>query len=163
MASSRLALVLFMCALPAMIAAIRPEKNPFSVTGRVFCDPCRATFETSATTYIAGAEVELQCTDRATNEVVYTQKGITDSTGTYAITVNEDHKDQVCNAKLVKSNHPTCNEATPGRDASRVILTGYNGIATNKRFANAMGYMTKEVASGCADVLKLYQQLDEDN
>ncbi|OIV96708.1 hypothetical protein TanjilG_09250 [Lupinus angustifolius] len=163
MASSRVALVLFMCVLPAMIAAIRPEKNPFSVKGRVFCDPCRATFETSATTYIAGAEVILQCTDRATNEVVYTKKGITDSTGTYIITVNEDHKDQVCNAKLVNSNHPTCNEAAPGRDAARVILTGYNGIASNNRFANAMGYMTREVASGCADVLKQYQEFDKED
>lgn len=52
--ASRVALVLFMCVLPAMVAAIRPAKSPFCVKGRVFCDPCRAGFETSATTYIAG-------------------------------------------------------------------------------------------------------------
>ncbi|OIV97903.1 hypothetical protein TanjilG_12660 [Lupinus angustifolius] len=160
--ASKIALVLFICVLPAMVTAIRHEKNPFSVKGRVFCDPCRATFETSATTYIAGAEVILQCTDRVTNEVVYTKKGFTDSTGTYMIDVNEDHKDQVCDAKLVNSNHPTCNEATPGRDQARVILTGYNGIASTERFANAMGYMTQEVASGCADVLRQYQEFDEE-
>ncbi|KAE9587156.1 hypothetical protein Lal_00004658 [Lupinus albus] len=161
--ASRVGLVLFMCVLPAMVAAIRPEKNPFSVKGRVFCDPCRATFETSATTYIAGAEVIVQCNDRVTNEVVYTKKGITDSTGTYTIDVNEDHKDQVCDAKLVNSNHPTCNEITPGRDQARVILTGYNGIASMNRLVNAMGYMTQEVQSGCADVLRQYQEFDEDN
>lgn len=52
--ASRLALVLCMCVLPAMVVAIRPAKNPFCVKGRVLCDPCRAGFETSAITNIAG-------------------------------------------------------------------------------------------------------------
>ena len=52
--ASRAVLLLAMCVLPAMVVAIRPAKNPFCVKGRVYCDPCRAGFETSATTYIAG-------------------------------------------------------------------------------------------------------------
>lgn len=52
--ASRAVLLLAMCVLPAMVVAIRPAKSPFSVKGRVYCDRCRAGFETSATTYIAG-------------------------------------------------------------------------------------------------------------
>lgn len=152
-----------MCVLPAMVVAIRPAKNPFCVKGRVYCDPCRAGFETTATTHIAGAEVMLQCKDKNTNEVVYTKKGWTDSTGAYTIFVDEDHADQICDAKLVSSPQHDCKEATPGRDQARVILTGYNGIASNDRFANAMGFMAQEAASGCAEVLRQYEEFDNEN
>ena len=53
--ATRVALLFLACSLPAMVAAIRPERNPFRVQGRVYCDPCRAGFETSKTTYIPGA------------------------------------------------------------------------------------------------------------
>lgn len=77
--------------------------------------------------------------------------------------VNEDHADEVCNAKLVRSPHPQCKEPTPGRDQALVILTGYNGIASNDRFANAMGFMSQEVAPDCAQILKQYQEFDNEN
>ncbi|KAL2339878.1 hypothetical protein Fmac_007818 [Flemingia macrophylla] len=161
--ASRVALLLAMCVLPAMVVAIRPAKNPFTVQGRVYCDLCRAGFETTATTYIAGAEVMLQCKSRVSNEVVYTKKGWTDSTGTYTINVDEDHSDQVCNAKLLSSPHPRCKHATPGRDEALVILTRNNGIASDNRFANAMGFMSEDVASGCAEILKQYEEFDNEN
>ncbi|KAG5018982.1 hypothetical protein AAZX31_06G100900 [Glycine max] len=161
--ASRAVLLLAMCVLPAMVVAIRPAKNPFCVKGRVYCDPCRAGFETSATTYIAGAEIMLQCKSRVSNEVVYTKKGYTDSTGAYTMYVDEDHADQICSAKLVSSPHPQCKEVTPGRDEAVVILTRYNGIASDDRFANAMGFMSQEVASGCAEVLRQYEEFDNEN
>lgn len=49
-----LTFLVVLCVVPAMVAAIRPNKNPFCVKGRVYCDPCRAGFETPATAYIAG-------------------------------------------------------------------------------------------------------------
>lgn len=52
--ASRVALLVFLCVLPAMVSAIRPAKNPFCLKGRVVCDPCRAGYETSAITHIAG-------------------------------------------------------------------------------------------------------------
>ncbi|XP_061345955.1 protein DOWNSTREAM OF FLC-like [Gastrolobium bilobum] len=159
----RVALVLAMCLLPAMVAAIRPAKSPFVVKGRIYCDPCRAGFETPATTYIAGAEVMVLCRDRNTNDVVYSKRGWTDSTGAYTIFVDEDHADQVCDAKLISSPHHDCKEATPGRDQARVVLTGYNGIASDVRFANAMGFMTQDISSGCAEILKQYQEFDNEN
>lgn len=105
----------------------------------------------------------MQCKDRFSNDVVYTKRAWTDSTGCYTIHVDEDHADQVCDAKLVSSPQHDCKEATPGRDQARVILTGYNGIASNDRFANAIGFMTQEVASGCADILRQYQEFDDEN
>lgn len=112
---------------------------------------------------MAGAEVMLQCKSRTTNEVVYTKKGKTDSSGAYTIYVDEDHADEVCNAKLVSSPHPECREVTPGRDEALVILTRYNGIASDDRYANAMGFMSQDVAEGCAEVLRQYQEFDNEN
>lgn len=44
-----------LCALPALISARRHHvEKPFILEGRVYCDTCRAGFETSATTYIPG-------------------------------------------------------------------------------------------------------------
>lgn len=46
-------LMLALCVLlPALISASRPMSRPFLLQGRVYCDTCRAGFETSATTYI---------------------------------------------------------------------------------------------------------------
>lgn len=45
--------------LPALVTASRPVGNPFIVEGRVYCDTCRAGFETSATTYLPGKPISL--------------------------------------------------------------------------------------------------------
>ena len=61
MASLRASLLLAaaLCALAASGAAasrdLRPLRAGFVVRGRVWCDTCRAGFETPASTYIAGA------------------------------------------------------------------------------------------------------------
>lgn len=106
----------------------------------------------------------VECRDRLNpDNVVYTKKARTDSTGTYNILVNEDHTDQLCNTKLISSPQTDCNEAAPGRDEARVILTRNNGIASDKRFANSLGYMKNEAESGCTEILKQYQEFDEEN
>ncbi|CAB4267101.1 unnamed protein product [Prunus armeniaca] len=155
-------IVLFaLCVLPALAVATRPMRTPFTVEGKVYCDNCRAGFETSATTYIPGATVRLECRDRKTMDIRYTKEGRTDSTGTYKIPVTEDHEDQFCDAVLVSSSQEDCAAAAPGRDRARVILTGYNGIASYNRFANAMGFMKNEAVPGCAQILKQLQEFDE--
>lgn len=47
-------LLIALCLLLALAVESRPMKNPFVVEGKVYCDTCRAGFETSATTYIPG-------------------------------------------------------------------------------------------------------------
>lgn len=96
-------------------------------------------------------------------ELLYSKEGKTDSTGTYKISVTEDHENQLCDALLVSSPQSDCATVSPGRERTRVILTNYNGIASENRFANAMGFTKKEPAAGCADVLKQYQEFDNED
>ncbi|XP_027368379.1 protein DOWNSTREAM OF FLC-like [Abrus precatorius] len=149
----KIAILLVLCIHSTIVSAIRPIKNPFNVKGRVYCDPCRVGFETPATTYIAGAEVNLQCKDRITNEIVFNKKAESDSSGSYSILVDEKQANQICDVRLVSNPLHDCKEATPGRDQSRIILNRFNGIATNERFVNNMGFMKTRVASGCAKIL----------
>ncbi|XP_042475358.1 pollen-specific protein C13-like [Macadamia integrifolia] len=155
-------LILFaLCVLPALVSASRPVKNPFVVVGKVFCDTCRCGFETSATTYIHGAKVRVECKDRETLKVAYHVDGVTDTTGTYRITVADDHEDELCESVLISSPQTDCTAKTPGRDRSRVILTNNNGIISNIRNANAMGFTKDTALSGCTQLLKQYQEYDE--
>ncbi|KAK4802020.1 hypothetical protein SAY86_000223 [Trapa natans] len=51
---AKLALLCALFVLPTIAVAARPTRHPLLVTGKVYCDPCRAGFETSASTFIAG-------------------------------------------------------------------------------------------------------------
>ncbi|KAK3029795.1 hypothetical protein RJ639_038237 [Escallonia herrerae] len=155
---ARLMLVIALCVLPALVSASRPVANPLSLKGRVYCDTCRAGFETSATTYIHGAQVRVECKDRDSQKLLYTVEATTDSSGTYTITVKEDHKNQLCDAMLISSPQTGCALAAPGRDRARVILTRDNGMVADDRVANAMGFMKDEAIEGCNKILQQYQE-----
>jgi len=47
-------LIAAICLLPAIAMAVRPVAEPFVVKGRVYCDTCRAGFETPASIYLHG-------------------------------------------------------------------------------------------------------------
>ncbi|XP_059631411.1 pollen-specific protein C13-like [Cornus florida] len=158
---ARMILMLALCVLPALVSATRPVANPLTVEGRVYCDTCRAGFETSATTYISGAKVRVECKNRRTQDLMYSTEGETDSTGTYKISIKEDHGDQLCDAVLVSSPNSDCAKADPGRDRARVILTRYNGIVSDTRFANSMGFMMDQPMSWCNQLLQQYQEFDD--
>ncbi|XP_023001897.1 pollen-specific protein C13-like [Cucurbita maxima] len=158
---ARFVVLFALCVLPALIAATRPVRTPFVVRGKVYCDTCLAGFETSATTYIPGAKVKIECKNRNTMELLYSQEATTDSTGSYSLLVNEDHEDQVCDALLISSPEKECSAVSEGRDRARVILTRYNGIASNDRYVNAMGFARNEALSGCNQVLSQYQDIED--
>ncbi|KAF5740249.1 putative Pollen-specific protein C13 precursor [Tripterygium wilfordii] len=158
---ARLLLLFALCVLPVLVSSARPTRNPFAVEGLVYCDTCRAGFETSKTTYIAGATVRVECKDRKTLDCVYSKQGKTDSTGKYKIFVTEDHEDQICDAMVVHSPQHDCKTPAQGRDRARVVLTRYNGIASDNRFANAMGFEKDEAVSGCTELLQQYQEFDD--
>ncbi|KAF9682548.1 hypothetical protein SADUNF_Sadunf05G0120400 [Salix dunnii] len=158
---ARVFLLLALCVLPALARAARPGRNPFVVQGSVYCDTCLAGFETSKTTYIAGAKVRLECRDRKTQDLVYSKEGTTDSTGKYSITVDEDHKDQICDCMLVSSPRKDCQSPSAGRDRARVILTNNNGLVSTTRYANSMGFMAAQPMSGCTELLRLYQEYED--
>ncbi|EEB93390.1 hypothetical protein MPER_07958 [Moniliophthora perniciosa FA553] len=158
---ARLSVLLALCCLlPAIAFAARPARNPLTVTGKVYCDTCRAGFETPASTYIAGAKVKVECKDRTSMKLLYSQEATTDSTGTYKLFVSEDHQDQLCDAMLLSSPQPNCQKPAAGRDRARVILTRYNGIVSDTRYANNMGFEMDQPLAGCTQVLQQYQDFD---
>lgn len=90
-------------------------------------------------------------------DVVFYTEGVTDSTGTYDIMVENDHHDNICRCLLVKSPLPWCNQPDPGRDRSSIVLTHYNnGVVNHLHYANAMGYLKDEPLAQCHDLLKYY-------
>lgn len=57
---AKIAGILFLlCVLPVLAMAGRPEKKPYCVRGKVYCDTCRAGFETPASTYLEGFSFSL--------------------------------------------------------------------------------------------------------
>ncbi|KAJ0233245.1 SAH7 [Hirschfeldia incana] len=158
---SKAIILVALCLLPALVMSGRPNRNPFVVRGRVYCDTCLAGFETSASTFIPGAVVRLECKDRRTMELTYRHEARTDSTGSYKILVSEDHEDQFCDTMLVSSSQLRCSSVSPGHDRARVTLTRFNGIASDERFANNLGFLRDAAAPGCAEIMKLYQETED--
>lgn len=108
-----------------------------------------------------GAKVRIECKDSKTLGIKYSAEGVTDSTGTYKITVAYDRGDEICDAVLVSSPDPFCSAPNKGRDRARVILTRANGLISDTRFANNMGFLRKQPLGGCTQLLKMYLDTDE--
>ena len=62
-----LATLLFAATVLGLASAAKPDS--FVVQGKVYCDNCRAGFETTITEYIEGAVVKLTCKNSTTNEI----------------------------------------------------------------------------------------------
>ncbi|XP_078448490.1 pollen-specific protein C13-like [Wolffia australiana] len=151
--------------LAAVCAAVwlpAAEAQSFVVEGRVYCDTCRAGFETTATTYLTGARVRLECKHQDSQELVHTVEGETDETGTYHLSVADDHEDEICEVVLVKSPASECAEIKEGRERAPILLAHNSGLATNVRLANSLGFLREEPLSSCGTILAQYQ-LGDDN
>ncbi|KAL0285487.1 UNVERIFIED_CONTAM: hypothetical protein Scaly_2818000 [Sesamum calycinum] len=64
-------------------------------------------------------------------------------------------------AVLVKSPDPECSVPNAGRDRARVILTRNNGMNSNARFANALGFLKNTPLASCPQVLQQYQEAED--
>ncbi|KAJ8628636.1 hypothetical protein MRB53_021959 [Persea americana] len=146
--------------LPALVIA-RPMKSSFIVQGRVYCDTCRAGFQTSASTYIPGARVRLECRERESMEMTYSIDGMTDQMGTYKIPVPDDHENEICEMVLVSSPQMECATVVHHADRARVALTRNNGIVSDTRYANNLGFLKDAPMVGCSQLLKKYQEYDD--
>ncbi|XP_026429530.1 anther-specific protein LAT52-like [Papaver somniferum] len=166
MAVSRVLIVLALCVLlPALIAgeyAPVEEKQHYEVYGHVFCDTCQLGCEHPLSTPVADAEVKIECRDRKVESlpVVFTRYGKTDKKGNYMIKVLEQHKNQKCEAVLVKSPLASCKEIVEGLDRATVILNEQNGIASYKRMANSLGFRRESTIDGCGKLYELYNYED---
>lgn len=105
--------------------------------------------------------MRIECKDKNAMGVKYSVEGVTDSTGTYKISVSYDRGDDICDAVLVSSPDPFCSAPNRGRDRARVILTRSNGLTSNLRYANNMGFLRKQPLGGCTQLLKMYLDTDE--
>ncbi|KAI4981804.1 hypothetical protein ZWY2020_022296 [Hordeum vulgare] len=167
MASLRASLLLaaVLCALAASSATasrgLHLHPTQFVVRGRVWCDTCRAGFETPASTFIAGAKVRVECKSRSTGAQTCSFEGHTDHTGTYNIPVDDEHEQELCESVLVSSPDTACAKAVAGRERAPVFLNNNNGVASNVRLANALGFEKDTPLAACAQILKMYEEVDD--
>ncbi|XP_051117922.1 pollen allergen Sal k 5.0101-like [Andrographis paniculata] len=161
---AKIVFVLFaLCVAPSIVTAKSKEDSPLLLKGRVYCDTCRCGYETSASTPLPRAVVGVECRSRKSSEVTFRKEVVTDSTGHYQIFVHGDRGDDMCDALLVKSSDPECSTPNAGRDRARVILTRNNGMNSNTRFANAMGFLKNTALDSCQQILQQYQETESED
>lgn len=102
----------------------------------------------------AGATVALECRSRENNTVSYSLEGKTDKNGLYNLPVDADYAEEICEVKTVSSPREDCNDHFDDFEKARVLITYDNGVASMARYANPLGFMKKEAAPECEQVLK---------
>ncbi|XP_043700296.1 anther-specific protein LAT52-like [Telopea speciosissima] len=128
--------------------------HDFVVEGRVYCDTCRALFETRVSKPMADAPVRLTCRNRVNGTISETVEAVCDDLGTYKITVDGEHEDDICEMSVVKTSITDCDEHVPGKDRARVVLTHNNGVVSRTRYASPLGFLAKKTLDVCPEVLK---------
>ncbi|OEL24532.1 Pollen-specific protein C13 [Dichanthelium oligosanthes] len=140
-----------------LVAAVR--QDDFFVEGSVYCDTCRAGFETNATTPITGAKVRLECRRymSASGAVERSAEGATDAAGRYRIELVDNRgAEEVCVVALVSSPVPGCGEKELGRDRAPVDMLKDAGLATTVRRANPLGFLKDKPLPNCGHILSSY-------
>ncbi|KAG6397469.1 hypothetical protein SASPL_143636 [Salvia splendens] len=148
------------CFVPAMANA-RFVSEAFHLQGSVYCDTCRCGYETDATEYMAGATIRIECRGKDSDKITFTTEAVTGPDGRWSVDVTSDLGDDTCDAVLVKSANPECATPNAGRDRARVILTRNNGMTSNIRYANNMGFLKRTPLANCAQILQKYQETEE--
>ncbi|KAL5203402.1 hypothetical protein ABZP36_014354 [Zizania latifolia] len=159
-------LLLPAAALLLLVAAGARAEGPvgFLVTGRVYCDNCRAGFETNASHSIAGATVQMECRHFETQQLHLKAEATTNEWGWYKMEVGQDHQEEICEVALLKSPEADCAEIERFRDRSRIPLTRNNGIKqSGLRYANPIAFFRKEPLPTCGAVLRAYDLYDDDS
>ncbi|CAD5164110.1 unnamed protein product [Musa acuminata subsp. malaccensis] len=97
-------------------------------------------------------------TDRnyETDAVEHLVEGVTDSTGTYHIEVEDNHEEEICEVSLLQSPQPGCTEVAQSRNRARVLVTGRSGLASDIRYANSLGFLKDEPLQQCGLLLQQY-------
>ncbi|XP_075503195.1 anther-specific protein LAT52-like [Primulina tabacum] len=130
------------------------SQEVFNVEGDVYCDPCRVQFQTKLSQRLPGAKVRLVCTDTITKAVTYSVEGVANADGHYSLSVAGDHEKEICEVQAVASPRSDCAEIMNDISSSRIICTRNSGIHTAVRFANPLGFMTKDIIPQCLEVIK---------
>ncbi len=164
MASLRILSVIAVVAIFALAGtAVANDLPDYIIQGRVYCDTCRAGFETNVTEYIKGAKVRLECKRFGTQKVERSIDGVTDEKGTYKIELKDSHPEDICEMVLVQSPLPNCNEVQALRDRAEIVLSRNVGISDNIRMANPLGYLKDKALPACPDLLKTFNLTTDDD
>jgi hypothetical protein len=125
-----------------------------------------------------GAKVSVECKSKLTGAKTCSFEGHTDHTGIYNIHVDDEHEHELCESVLVSSPDMGCAKIVAGRERAPVFLNNNNGVASNVRLANALGFQKGGVASNvrlanalgfqkdtllaaCAQILEMYEEVDD--
>ncbi|XP_042403959.1 pollen-specific protein C13-like [Zingiber officinale] len=158
-----LALLAALCAVLAGVALAHPVSN-LTIEGRVYCDTCRAGFVTSASQYIRGAKVKLECRHYETDAVNQYAEGVTDATGSYHLEVEDQHEEEICEVVLVGSPlKGDCDEVSNGRDRARILVAGRSGLVTPVRYANDLGFLKSTPLPHCGALLQQFALGEDDH
>ncbi|BAT87181.1 hypothetical protein LR48_Vigan09g234600 [Vigna angularis] len=154
--SSIIILASALCLLSFLSSACAKER--FFVEGTVYCDTCRLQFLTRMSEFMEGATVRVMCSqvDNAKN-VTFDKEATTNALGTYRTEVDGDHEEDTCEVTLLKSPRSDCNEIDKEAhllQAARISITKNNGIVSNVRQANPLGFLKKDRLPGCAELIK---------
>ncbi|KAF7085754.1 hypothetical protein CFC21_089150, partial [Triticum aestivum] len=166
MASLRasLLLVAVLCALAASSASaardLRLRPTQFVVRGRVWCDTCRAGFETPASTFIAGAKVRVECKSRSTG-AQHAASRVTPTTPVPQHPCADEHEHELCESVLVSSPDTACAKAVAGRRGPLSSSTTTTVSRPTFRLANALGFEKDTPLAACAQILKMYEEVDD--
>ncbi|AQK91133.1 pollen allergen Phl p 11 precursor [Zea mays] len=156
------AVVLAVAAASSLAGVASAEKaGGFVVTGRVYCDPCRAGFETNVSRSVAGATVEVVCRHFGASKETLKAEATTDDSGWYKLEIDQDHQEEICEVVLARSPDPGCAEIEEFRDRARVPLTSNNGIKQQGvRYANPIAFFRKDPLKECGALLEKYDLKD---
>ncbi|XP_039845829.1 pollen allergen Phl p 11-like [Panicum virgatum] len=156
------AVAVAMLAVATLAGVASGEKaGGFVVTGRVYCDPCRAGFETNVSKSVPGATVEVVCRRFGSSKETLKAEATTDEYGWYKLEIDQDHQEEICEAVLAKSSDPACAEVEEFRDRARVPLTSNNGIKQQGvRYANPIAFFRKDPLADCGTILNKYDLND---
>ncbi|KAJ9188053.1 hypothetical protein P3X46_003448 [Hevea brasiliensis] len=130
-------------------------QDHFNVEGQVYCDTCRVQFITKATYYIKGAKVRLECKNKETNAIAFSAEAETDHSGKYQIEVQGEHED--CRVIPISSPDSECNEISKDpflKKSDKIALTHQNGISSNTRTANPIGFLKKVILPQCSKIVR---------
>merc|ERR1712178_181365 len=114
---------------------------------------CTVIHAASSSRPNSATKLQLECSDPITRNVTYSIEGVTDSNGHYKLNVRGDHGDSICEVRLTESPEAECNVPMAGLETARIVCTENSGMHNPIRYANALGFMTKDSVSGCKEVL----------
>ncbi|KZV54185.1 hypothetical protein F511_36904 [Dorcoceras hygrometricum] len=148
------ALVSAICIILAISTVAQSHDQVFNIEGDVYCDPCRVQFQTTLSQKLPGATVRLVCTDEVTRKVTYDVEGVTNADGHYSLQVVGDHENDICEVTPIKSPRAECSDPLTEVQKSRIVCTENSGMHTAVRYANPLGFMTKDIHAQCPQVLQ---------